>query len=260
MIQLSGSGSVQHVALIEQSDKEKKNKGKTKVSETQPMSPPEQQPPSEPTLFHPPSIEQVITSTVEAAVSNLLPNLSPVLSHHTSSQTTQLNGIDGDVEVGTDVLNEEQNVTFGNTGGQQGPIGGARGQQGPLGGACGQQGPLDGAGGQPGPSKGQQEMLGGQQNGASNSVLQLEDKESQRLASETQRLLQCHPEHAMTIGELVQSFQDSEDPAKPQAEELHLYLNKHNIKRGGSKSPRIFQVHHECITITVVFILIVCLP
>ena len=62
MIQLSGSGSVQHVALIEQSDKEKKNKGKTKVSETQPMSPPEQQPPSEPTLFHPPSIEQVITS------------------------------------------------------------------------------------------------------------------------------------------------------------------------------------------------------
>ena len=74
------------------------------------------------------------------------------------------------------------------------------------------------------------------------SLLRFNDRESQRLTSETHRLLQCHAEHAMTIAELVQSFTDARDPARPQAEELSLCLHKHNAKRGGSKSPKIFQV------------------
>ena len=75
------------------------------------------------------------------------------------------------------------------------------------------------------------------------SLLRFSERESQRLASETHRLLQCHAEHAMTIGELVQSFTEAGDPVRPQAEELSLCLHKHNVRRGGSKSPKIFQVY-----------------
>ena len=78
------------------------------------------------------------------------------------------------------------------------------------------------------------------------SLLRLGDKESQRLASETQRLLQCHHEHAMTVSELVQSFKEAEDPASPQPEELNLCLHKHNVRRGGPQAPRIFQV--QCVS------------
>ena len=78
--------------------------------------------------------------------------------------------------------------------------------------------------------------------GGEGSVLDLEDKDSQRLSSETHRLLQCHHEHAMTVSELVQSFKEAEDPLSPEPEVLHLCLHKHNVKKGGSKSPSIFQV------------------
>ena len=78
------------------------------------------------------------------------------------------------------------------------------------------------------------------------SLMRFSDRESQRLTSETQRLLQSHPEHAMTIGELIQSFVEVEDPARPQPEELSLCLHKHNVRKGGSKSPKLFQVRIWC--------------
>ena len=88
---------------------------------------------------------------------------------------------------------------------------------------------------------------GGGEGGREGLTLRLEDRDSQRLASETHRLLQCHHEHAMTVSELVQSFKEAEDPISPGPEVLNLCLHKHNVKKGGSKSPSIFQVMDVCI-------------
>ena len=68
-----------------------------------------------------------------------------------------------------------------------------------------------------------------------------EEKEFQRLSSETRRLLLCHQEHAMTLSELWQCFRDMEDPACPQLpQDLMASLQK----QGSSKAQKssLFQV------------------
>ena len=55
----------------------------------------------------------------------------------------------------------------------------------------------------------------------------------------------------MTIEELVESFAEAEDPAHPQPEELSLGLHKHNVRRGGSKAPKMFQVRIQLVCVCV---------
>ena len=74
------------------------------------------------------------------------------------------------------------------------------------------------------------------------------ETEAKRLCSESHRLLMMHPEHAMTLTELLDYFKSSEDPANPTADQLYHALVKHNKKAGGSgkNPPKNFQVncHH----------------
>ena len=66
----------------------------------------------------------------------------------------------------------------------------------------------------------------------------LDEKEIQRLCSETHRLLLCHQEHAMTVSELASCFKAADDPAQPSPEELYLCLKKQNT----GKKKKTFQV------------------
>lgn len=79
------------------------------------------------------------------------------------------------------------------------------------------------------------------------SDVRLEDneKEARRLFSETRRLLQLDPEHAMTLAELVDRFRENEDPCQPSSEQLYQVLTKFNVKdgtSGGGKPAKHFQV------------------
>lgn len=77
----------------------------------------------------------------------------------------------------------------------------------------------------------------------------LDEKETQRLCSETNRLLLCHQEHAMTVSELVACFRAADDPAQPSPEELYLCLKKQN----NGKKKKTFQVElwvlHVCMCV-----------
>lgn len=79
------------------------------------------------------------------------------------------------------------------------------------------------------------------------SDVRLEDneKEARRLFSETRRLLQLDPEHAMTLAELVDRFRENEDPCQPSSEQFYQVLTKFNVKdgtSGGGKPAKHFQV------------------
>ena len=75
-----------------------------------------------------------------------------------------------------------------------------------------------------------------QQNQQPSSLAEGEDeKVSQRLCSETHRMLLSHHEHAMTVSELVAGFMASGDPAEPTAEELIVHLKKSSGKKGWKK-------------------------
>ena len=60
-------------------------------------------------------------------------------------------------------------------------------------------------------------------------------KDAERLSSETKRLLLGHSEHALTLSELVESFRESRDPARPTAEMLYESLSKHNTRSAGGQ-------------------------
>ena len=215
---MTGTVPMQYIALVHQQDKEKKKKDKAKA--------PPQKVPSEPLLEpadgskHPPAEESggaTVEPTVRRADTSPLP---PSLSTVTLPEPLQPNG---------------SGVVGSGTGGGGGGIVGSGGGGGGLFGTT-TAGTTSTTGGKPASEVKASE--GG-------SLLRFCDRESQRLASETQRLLQCNPEHAMTIEELVESFAEAEDPAHPQPEELSLGLHKHNVRRGGSKAPKMFQVRTQ---------------
>ena len=75
------------------------------------------------------------------------------------------------------------------------------------------------------------------------------DADSNRVFSETNRLLLCHHEHAMTLSELFERFQAQEEDALVLSVELlHLCLEKHNAKGTsmtagrGARGPKKLQV------------------
>lgn len=73
---------------------------------------------------------------------------------------------------------------------------------------------------------------------------ELSEAEAKRLCSESNRMLLVHPEHAMTLAELLDCFKSSEDPANPTADQLYRALVVNNKKPGsGGKNPaKLFQV------------------
>ena len=189
LLQISGSGPVQYVSLVQQIKEEKK---KSKQSQKQPQEVPPQEPLLSP---HQPPQQPVISTPDPAKRADSSPLKLQEQPHSVvqpAAESLSSSSSGGAVEGNLDV---------------------------------------------PDSAKG-----GGGGGGGEGFVLRLEDKDSQRLASETHRLLQCHHEHAMTVSELVQSFKEAEDPLSPEPEVLHLCLHKHNVKKGGSKSPSIFQV------------------
>ena len=70
-------------------------------------------------------------------------------------------------------------------------------------------------------------------------------KDAERLSSETKRLLLRHSEHALTLSELVESFRESRDPARPTAEMLYKSLSEYNTRTAGGQrfEVRNFVVH-----------------
>lgn len=60
-------------------------------------------------------------------------------------------------------------------------------------------------------------------------------KDAERLSSETKRLLLGHSEHALTLSELVETFREAKDPAKPSAEMLYESLSKYNTRAAGGQ-------------------------
>ena len=63
--------------------------------------------------------------------------------------------------------------------------------------------------------------------------VELPEEAAKRLSSETRRLLLCHPEHSMTLAELVESFVAMGDPAKPNPQLLYQALMRHGGTTGG---------------------------
>ena len=200
---------MQYVNLVQQNDnKEKKKKEKTKVAHKQ-----QELPNLEPALPQP-SSQQASAGVVEAPVQRSDPSLpTQHLTHPHTPPTPPASPLPSAPPLST---------IMSLSGGSSNAAGDGDGCSGPVIGSTEHS------------DKGE---------GSIGSVLHLNEKESQRLASETQRLLLCHHEHAMTVSELVLSFTEAGDPARPSAEELHLCLHKHNVRRGGAKSPRIFQVY-----------------
>ena len=221
---MTGAGVVQYIALIQQPDKDKKKKDKTKAP---PQKTPSETP--EPTNSKPSATELTGTTSsvaeptfTRADTSPLLPPPLPaIVPQHEHSQPSGSGGGGGGGGV----------VGSGSGGGGGGGGGGGVVSSGTT---------VVGTTAAPTATTEAKEK-----ESEGEPLLRFSDRESQRLASETQRLLQCHAEHAMTIEELVQSFAEAEDPAQPRAEELSLCLHKHNVRRGGSKAPRMFQVRSE---------------
>ena len=221
---------MQYVALVHQPDKEKKKKDKAKA--------PPQKAPSEP-LLEPadgskqPPAEHSGGATVEPTVRRA--ETSPLLPPSLSTTVTL-----------PEPLQPNGSGVVGSGGG-----GGIVGSGGGGGGLFGTT-----AAGTTSTTGGKTESEVKASEGG--SLLRFCDRESQRLASETQRLLQCNPEHAMTVEELVVSFTEAEDPAHPQPEELSLSLHKHNVRRGGSKAPKMFQVRTYTVSVCVADVFLWC--
>lgn len=202
---------MQYIALIQQPDKDKKKKDKTKAP---PQKTPSETP--EPTNSKPSSTELTGTTSSVAEPTFTRADTSPVLPPPLPA-----------------IVPQHEHVQPSGSGSGSGGGGGG-------GGVVGSGTTVVGTTATPTATTEAKEK-----EGEGEPLLRFSDRESQRLASETQRLLQCHAEHAMTIEELVQSFTEAEDPAQPRAEELSLCLHKHNVRRGGSKAPRMFQVGSE---------------
>ena len=246
---------MQYVALLQQPDKDKKKKDKTK--------PLPQKAPPEP-LLEPPGVnivqlpaEQtggvaVEPTVMRAETSPLLPSPTiprPEPLHPNGSGVVAIGGVGGGGVVGISGGGGGVIAIGGGGGGVVDISGGGGGGGGGViaiggGGVVSVSGGVVSSGATVKPESSQGK------GGEGGSLLRFDDRESQRLASETQRLLQCHPENAMTIEELMKSFKEAGDPAHPQPEELSLCLHKHNVRRGGAKAPRMFQVHtipQECV-------------
>ena len=209
-----GSDPVQYVSLVQRDDKEKK-KEKAEVSQKQQ---PADVPPSDSASLQS-SVQQVSTTVAEPVMAD-----TSSRKLYTPSPPPQPLATTFDASSGSGA----------STGG-----GGGGGGSGSGPGAVGDSSDTtDKAGEGGGTGEG-----GEREEGESGVTLRFSDRESQRLASETQRLLQCHQEHAMTVSELVQSFEEAGDPALPRPEELSLCLHKHNVRKG-SKLPRLFQVYN----------------
>ena len=71
--------------------------------------------------------------------------------------------------------------------------------------------------------------------------LHFDEKEAKRLCSESQRLLLSHPDHAMTLAEMVESFMQGEDPARPSTGELHHCLAANNTTGSGGEGVKVQQ-------------------
>ena len=63
----------------------------------------------------------------------------------------------------------------------------------------------------------------------------LTDNDCKRVCSEIARLLLCHPEHAMTLNELRDSFLENEDPINPSLKDLQYCVTTYAQEKGTQK-------------------------